>query len=130
MQSNRRADTGPERILRSALHRRGLRFRKDYRIDLPRLRVRVDVAFTRQKLAVFVDGCFWHRCPEHATYPKTNAAFWERKLQGSVERDHRVERALADAGWRIIRSWEHEPPEMAAERIAAALMPARDPVGS
>jgi DNA mismatch endonuclease (patch repair protein) len=128
MQSNRRTDTGPERVLRSALHRRGLRFRKDYRIDLPRLRVRVDVAFTRQKLAVFVDGCFWHRCPEHATDPKTNAAFWERKLQGNVERDQRVARALADAGWRVIRSWEHEPPDAAAERIAAAVTPARDPV--
>jgi DNA mismatch endonuclease (patch repair protein) len=129
MQSNRRTDTGPERLLRSALHRRGLRFRKDYRIDLPALRVHVDIAFTRQKLAVFVDGCFWHRCPEHATDPKANAAFWERKLQSNVERDRRVERALAGAGWRVIRSWEHELPQATAERIAGVLTHAGDRAG-
>jgi DNA mismatch endonuclease (patch repair protein) len=126
MQANRRADTTPERLLRSALHGRGLRFRKDYRIDLPSLRVRVDVVFPRERLAVFVDGCFWHRCPVHATDPLRNAAFWKRKLERNVERDRSVDAALALAGWRIIRSWEHEPADTAAERIVAAVRRARE----
>lgn len=125
MQANRRADTTPERILRSVLHRRGLRFRKDYRIDLPSLRVRVDVAFPRERLAVFVDGCFWHRCPEHATDPRRNAVFWKRKLERNVERDRNVNAALTLAGWQIIRSWEHEPADTVADRIVTAVLQAR-----
>lgn len=121
MRSNRRTDTTPERLVRSALHRRGLRFRKDYRIYAPPLRVRADIAFPRRRVAVFVDGCFWHRCPEHATDPKINGAFWERKLRANVERDQAVDRALTTAGWRVIRSWEHERPDTAAARIVAEL---------
>lgn len=121
MQSNRRVDTGPERALRSALHRAGLRFRKDYRVDLPGLRVRVDVAFPKRRVAVFVDGCFWHRCPEHGTDPQLNGEFWRRKLQRNVERDQRVTAALADAGWRVVRCWEHEPADVAARRVGKTL---------
>jgi DNA mismatch endonuclease, patch repair protein len=121
MQSNRRTDTGPERALRSALHRGGLRFRKDYRVDLDDVRVQVDVAFPRQRLAVFVDGCFWHRCPQHGTDPRLNGDFWERKLQRNVERDVQVGAALMDAGWTVVRCWEHEPADVAAERIRQAL---------
>lgn len=121
MKSNRRADTGPERLLRSAIHARGLRFRKDYRIDLPELRVRADVAFPRARVAVFVDGCFWHRCPDHASDPRSHAEFWERKLSKNVERDRRVDVALEAAGWTVIRCWEHEPPPAAAEKVAAAV---------
>jgi DNA mismatch endonuclease (patch repair protein) len=125
MQANRRVDTTPERLVRSALHRRGLRFRKDYRIDLPSLRVRVDVAFPRERLAIFVDGCFWHRCPVHATDPRRNAAFWKRKLERNVERDRSVDAALMLAGWQIIRSWEHEPADAAADRIITAILQAQ-----
>ena len=125
MQANRRTDTTPELLLRSALHVRGLRFRKDYRIDLPTLRVRVDIAFPREHLAIFVDGCFWHRCPVHATDPRRNAAFWKQKLQRNVERDRTIDAALTLAGWRVIRSWEHELPDDVAERIAAVVRRAR-----
>lgn len=121
MQSNRRTDTGPERALRSALHCRGLRFRKDYRVDLPDVRVRIDVAFPTRRLAVFVDGCFWHRCPQHGTHPRLNGDFWERKLQRNVERDARVDAALATAGWTVVRCWEHEPADVAAARVHDAL---------
>jgi len=121
MRSNRRSDTAPERALRSALHRRGLRFRKDYRVDLAELRVRIDVVFPVRKLAVFIDGCFWHCCPEHGSSPRLNNDFWERKLRTNVERDARVDDALLSAGWTVIRCWEHEPVEVAANRIQEAL---------
>ena len=72
-------------------------------------------------MAVFVDGCFWHRCPEHGTRPRTNADWWQAKLDRNVQRDRRVESALADAGWTVVRVWEHEPPTVAADRLAALL---------
>jgi DNA mismatch endonuclease, patch repair protein len=121
MQSNRSTDTGPERVLRSELHREGLRFRKNYRLDLDGFRVRIDVAFPSRRLAVFVDGCFWHRCPQHGTDPRINGAFWERKLQRNVERDTQVEATLAKAGWTVVRCWEHEPSNVAVERIKHVL---------
>jgi DNA mismatch endonuclease (patch repair protein) len=121
MRSNRRTDTLPERTLRSALHRQGLRFRKDYRVELDDLRVRVDVVFPRRKLAVFIDGCFWHRCPQHRTDPRSNGDFWERKLSRNVERDREVDVALMKAGWTVVRCWEHEPTNAAAERVRNAL---------
>lgn len=117
MRSNRRTDTGPERDLRSALHAAGLRFRKDYRVDLPDGRVCVDVAFPGRRLAVFVDGCFWHRCPDHATEPKINQEFWDRKLRRNVERDRQVDASLSAAGWTVLRFWEHESPAAAAKRV-------------
>ena len=121
MQANRRCDTGPECALRSELHARGRRFRKDYRIDLDNLRVQVDVAFPRIRVAVFVDGCFWHRCPIHASDPKQNAEFWERKLRKNVERDRLVDTELAAAGWTVVRCWEHEAAEEAAGRVEVAV---------
>lgn len=129
MKSNRRVDTIPERRLRSALHAQGLRFRKDYRIDLPTLRVRADVAFPRQRVAVFVDGCFWHRCPEHATDPVRNSDFWAAKLDRNVERDRQVDEALTEAGWELVRGWEHEPAEAIAERVATAVAAHQDDGG-
>lgn len=98
-----------------------MRFRKDYPVSLPERRVRVDIAFTRARLAVFVDGCFWHRCPTHGTLPKTNGQFWERKLQRSVERDREVTAALERAGWEVLRIWEHESIAEASWRIQDAL---------
>lgn len=121
MQANRRRDTRPERALRSILHARGLRFRKDLAIRAGQRVVRPDVVFTRARLAVFLDGCYWHACPEHGTSPKRNAAYWSRKLQLNVERDRAVDAALADAGWRVIRVWEHEESEAAASKVAGTL---------
>lgn len=117
MRANRRVDTGPERRLRSALHALGLRFRKDFRVDLEDRRVRVDVAFPRAQVAVFVDGCFWHCCTEHGTRPRSNESYWSEKLRRNVERDRLVDGALAGAEWSVLRVWEHEAPEEAAERI-------------
>jgi DNA mismatch endonuclease (patch repair protein) len=121
MRSNRRTDTRPELTLRSLLHRAGLRFRKDYRVDLAARRVRVDIAFPRQRLAIFIDGCFWHRCPEHATDPVINGGFWSQKLSRNVERDRQVDAALRGAGWTVLRFWEHEDPLRSAQTINAAL---------
>lgn len=118
MRSNRRVDTGPERRLRSALHALGLRFRKDYPIEATDRKVRPDVVFTRARICVFCDGCFWHSCPEHASMPQTNREFWEQKLGRNVERDRQVDQALATAGWTVLRVWEHEDPDDAALRIA------------
>lgn len=123
---NRRVDTRPEKALRSALHRRGLRFRKDHRIDTPTLRVRVDIAFTRQRLAVFVDGCFWHSCPVHRTVPRRNAAYWTPKLDANRRRDARVNRALLDAGWLVLRVWEHEDPHGVAKEVESVIGRRRD----
>jgi DNA mismatch endonuclease, patch repair protein len=110
MQGNRGSDTTPERRVRSALHARGLRFRKNLGIRTSGRLVRPDVVFTRQRVAVFIDGCFWHRCPEHGTSPRTNSDYWQRKLDRNVRRDEEVTRALEAAGWRVLRFWEHTPP--------------------
>jgi len=109
MKANRRTDTKPELRLRSALHALGYRYRKDHRLDLPLRRVRPDIAFTSRKVAVFVDGCFWHACPEHGSAPKNNEWYWSPKLAKNVERDRACDAALADAGWTVIRLWEHVP---------------------
>lgn len=120
MRANRGQDTRPELLLRSALHRRGLRFRKHIS-PVPGLRCRADVVFPAKRVAVFVDGCFWHRCPEHVTFPKANAEWWQTKLSKTWDRDRRNDAALHDAGWLVIRVWEHEDPEDAALRIAHVL---------
>src|SRR5581483_11878695 len=119
--ANRRRDTKPEVQLRSALHRMGLRFRKDLRISAGGLRVCPDIVFTRARVAVFVDGCFWHRCPVHGTSPRRNSAYWAPKLAANVDRDRRVDLALRRDGWRVERVWEHDDPSTAARRVARAL---------
>jgi DNA mismatch endonuclease (patch repair protein) len=121
MEANRRTDTTPERRLRSALHSRGLRYRKDLRINAAGRWVRPDIVFTKSRLAVFVDGCFWHRCPTHAAEPRSNSDYWRVKFDRNVARDRADEAALAEAGWAIIRIWEHEDPELAADRVEAEL---------
>jgi DNA mismatch endonuclease (patch repair protein) len=103
------------------LHGLGYRFRKDHRLDVPGVRVRPDIVFLRFRLAVFVDGCFWHCCPEHGTSPRANSYYWRPKLERNVARDERVDRALRDSGWTVLRLWEHEAPEEAVRRIIAAL---------
>src|SRR5690606_39710442 len=111
MRAIRRADTKPEVALRSQLHRLGYRFRKDYRIDLGDLKVRPDIVFTARKVAVFVDGCFWHVCPQHGREPTVNEWDGAPKLRRNVERDRQVDNALRGAGWRDVRLWEHERSE-------------------
>lgn len=118
--ANKRKDSRAELQLRSALHRRGLRFRKDLLVRAGGLRVHVDVAFTRRRLAVFVDGCFWHGCPVHQHVPKTNLAYWEPKLKGNEVRDRRVDVALVEAGWDVVRLWEHVAVEEAADLVVRA----------
>ena len=121
MQGNRGSDTRPEVTLRSALHRRGLRFRKGVIPPGSGVRCRGDVVFPAARLVVFVDGCFWHRCPDHGTRPRTNAGYWQAKLDRNVARDRANDEALTKAGWRVVRIWEHEDPATAAGRIAALL---------
>lgn len=126
---NRRADTKPEVRLRSVLHRRGLRFRKDHLLRLDGLTVRPDVVFTRARVAVFVDGCFWHGCPEHQRVPKSNGDYWVPKLRSNVDRDRRVDAALVEDGWRVERFWEHEDLEQAARRVEQAVELCRQQLG-
>ena len=121
MSAIRRTGTKPEVALRSLLHRRGRRFRKDYRLDLPGTRVRPDLVFTRSRVAVFVDGCFWHVCPQHGRHPSHNEWYWSPKLQANVDRDKRHTIALEAAGWIVVRLWEHTPVEDAAAVVEAAL---------
>ncbi|MFC3891619.1 very short patch repair endonuclease [Lentzea rhizosphaerae] len=120
MRSNRGRDTGPELAVRRAVHALGLRYRVSYR-PVPSLRRTADLVFTRAKVAVFVDGCFWHGCPDHHTAPKANAGFWANKVRGNRERDMDTNRQLAEAGWRVLRFWEHEPPPDVARQIAEAV---------
>ena len=118
MRANRGRDTAPEVALRSALHARGLRFRKNVRIDLgDRRRVRPDIVFSRLRLAIFVDGCFWHGCREHRTLPVSNAAFWKQKIEATAGRDSQQAAWLRAAGWSVIRVWEHDVPEHALQVI-------------
>ena len=122
MRANRRKDTKPELALRRALHSRGYRYRKDYRLDLAGgTRVRPDIAFTARKVAVFVDGCFWHGCPQHGSRPAVNVWYWEPKLRRNTERDRAADAALAEAGWAVVRVWEHESLEAAVASVVAAL---------
>jgi DNA mismatch endonuclease, patch repair protein len=106
-------DTRPELELRRRLHAAGLRYRVDCQ-PIPDTRRRADIIFTRQKIAVFVDGCFWHSCPKHATFPNANAEWWATKLEQNRLRDTETNRLLTDAGWTVVRVWEHDDPEHAA----------------
>jgi DNA mismatch endonuclease (patch repair protein) len=121
MQAIRRANTKPEVELRSALHRCGYRFRKDLSIYTSSRRVRPDIVFTARKVAVFIDGCFWHCCPEHGRQPSVNSQYWSPKLQRNVERDRLADAALQDDGWAVVRIWEHELLADAVRKVTAAL---------
>lgn len=125
MRANRGRDTVPELTLRSALHRSGLRFRVNCR-PLPELRRTADVVFRRARVAVFVDGCFWHACPEHVSWPKANRVWWRSKIEANVRRDRETDRALAEEGWLAIRVWEHEPVAVAASRVRDAVLRRRE----
>ena len=120
MRGQRRRDTEPEMELRRRLHHRGYRYRVDRPI-LPGSRRRHDLVFASAKVAVEVRGCFWHACPQHATWPKANRSWWVEKLAANTARDRDTAERLARAGWELIVVWEHEDPAAAAERVARAL---------
>ena len=131
MKANRRTDTKPELALRHALHRLGYRYRKDYRLDLASgRRVRPDIAFTARKVAVFVDGCFWHACPEHGSKPKANEWYWGPKLIRNVERDRINDAALILAGWTVVRLWEHVPLDEAVTTVVTAVQASQTDAGT
>ncbi len=117
MLANRRRDTGPELAVRRELFARGYRYRVDFAPLQDQRRRRADIVFTRVKLAIFLDGCFWHSCPEHATSPKRNADYWLPKLEANRRRDDETNRLLGSAGWTVLRFWEHVPPAAIAEQI-------------
>jgi DNA mismatch endonuclease, patch repair protein len=111
-----RSESGVEKELRSRLHRSGLRFRKHI-APLEGLRCRPDIVFPKQRIAVFVDGCFWHACPEHGSAPKANKEWWRKKLGANVARDRRNDAALDRAGWTVLRFWTHQPIESMADAV-------------
>jgi DNA mismatch endonuclease (patch repair protein) len=122
MRANRWRDTSPEVAVRSALHRRGLRFRKRHTIPLDGRRwTQPDAVFTRARVALFVDGCFWHSCPVHGTAPAANSSYWARKLTRNVARDRDTTSQLEARGWKVVRAWEHEDPEAVAERVQSVV---------
>ena len=111
MQGNRSLNTRPEMAIRSAVRRLGLRFRKRHR-PVESVPCRADLVFTRDRVAVFVDGCFWHRCPDHGVRPTTNRPYWDAKFARNLERDARNNVALTAAGWTVLRVWETRTPRM------------------
>lgn len=121
MAAVRRTDTKLELRVRSALHTRGLRFRKDYPLRVDGRLIRPDVAFTRWKVAVFIDSCFWHLCPQHGQIPATNRDFWKPKLERNVLRDTEQSAALTAEGWEVVRVWEHTPIDEATDVIVRAV---------
>jgi DNA mismatch endonuclease (patch repair protein) len=116
MQAAKPRDTAPEKSLRSALFRKGLRFRVDTK-PIQGFNRKADIVFRTAKVAVFVDGCFWHGCPMHGTQAKANAEFWRNKIKQNQLRDLDTNENLKRAGWKVVRVWEHENPEKAAEKI-------------
>jgi DNA mismatch endonuclease (patch repair protein) len=121
MERTRRRDTAGETAIRSILFAQGLRYRIDA-APIPGMRRRADILFRSSRIAVYVDGCFWHGCPVHATWPKQNADFWKQKIEANRARDADTNRRLKRAGWKVIRIWEHEDPNKAASRIRTAVL--------
>jgi DNA mismatch endonuclease (patch repair protein) len=122
MRANRRRDTAPERRVRSALHALGLRFRVDYAIRVGTQRpIRPDIVFTRARVAVFIDGCFWHGCPEHGQRPSIkNGHYWTPKIGANVARDQQHVTTLESARWTVLRFWEHDPTDHVVAEIQRA----------
>ena len=120
MVGNRSRDTKPELLVRSLVHGRGLRYRVAQR-PLPGLRRTADLVFRPTRVAVFVDGCYWHGCPQHYKEPKTNTDYWRAKIAGNGQRDRQTDELLFEAGWLVLRFWEHEDPNEIAGAIANAV---------
>lgn len=129
MSRQRSKNTAPEVEVRRELHARGVRFRTDVKLEHD-LRTRADIAWRRLKLAVFIDGCFWHGCPDHATRPAANAEWWASKLDANIARDRRTDAILAERGWAVLRFWEHESPVDVAADIMGALTDLRRATGA
>jgi DNA mismatch endonuclease (patch repair protein) len=120
MRNSRESDTEPELAVRKLLHASGLRYRIQFRIPfIPRRSI--DIAFPKAKVAVFIDGCFWHGCTTHKTIPKNNNAWWSKKINANRTRDHDTNEKLAAAGWSVLRFWEHEPSASIAQTITDTL---------
>ncbi|MFD7262850.1 very short patch repair endonuclease [Streptomyces sp. NPDC059874] len=120
MSRQKSRDTGVEVALRKALHAQGARYRI-HRRPVKGVRREADIVFGPTRVAVFVDGCFWHGCPVHATWPKNNAEFWRTKIEGNMRRDLDTDARLAEAGWLSVRVWEHEGADEAASRVLAVV---------
>lgn len=129
MRRQRSRDTAIEMELRRVLFAAGLRYRV-HRRPMKGVRREADVVFGPARVAVFVDGCFWHGCPEHGTWPKNNAEFWREKIEGNQARDRDTDARLAEAGWLAVRVWEHEDAEAAAARIETMVAKRRGDKGS
>ncbi|MBM9459920.1 very short patch repair endonuclease [Nocardioides sp. zg-536] len=121
MQGNRSRDTSPELAVRRHLHAAGLRYRVDYRPE-PSLRRTADIVFPKRRIAIFIDDCYWHSCPQHATSAKSNAAYWSKKLAENVARDTETTERLRDAGWLVLRFWEHQDPREVTAAVVAAVV--------
>ena len=128
MQGNSRRGTSAEVRLRSTLHRMGLRFTVDQKVGVGRAAPRPDILFSSARVAVFVDGCFWHGCPEHGTRPRANEPYWSAKMARNRRRDEANNEALEALGWRVVRVWEHEDPRAAAAAIRR-IVASRRPTG-
>ncbi|MDL2079670.1 very short patch repair endonuclease [Streptomyces sp. GXMU-J15] len=128
MQAIRSRDTTPERMIRRLVHAQGLRYRVAAR-PLPDLRRTADMVFGPAKVAVFIDGCYWHGCPDHYVPPKTNPGYWSDKVARNIARDRDTDQRLEAAGWTVLRFWEHEPSGVCAERIAAEVKLRRSMTG-
>jgi DNA mismatch endonuclease (patch repair protein) len=122
MRRQRRRDTKPEMQVRRLLHAAGVRFRVDVKLESD-LRVRGDIVWHGRKVVVFMDGCFWHGCPTHATQPKANAAWWRAKLAANIIRDVQTDAELAGRGWTVLRYWEHEAPADVVTDIVSVVRP-------
>ena len=120
----RQKGTGAEIALRRELYQRGLRYRVGFQV-LKKPRRVADVVFPGPMIAIFVDGCFWHGCPEHATWPKQNSEFWRQKIEANRARDDDTNQRLRSVGWTVLRFWEHEPPTEAADLVAHAVATGR-----
>lgn len=128
MQANRSRNTEPELAVRRILHHGGLRYRVDFRLAPP-LRRRADIVFTRARVAVFIDGCFWHGCEIHYQSPRANSEFWLQKRSQNQRRDNETDRILQEQGWTVLRFWEHEDPTLVAEAIRLAVQVGRESQG-
>lgn len=124
MQANRSRDTAPELAVRRLVHARGLRYRVAARPE-PALRRTADLVFTAARIAVFIDGCFWHGCPDHRTHPRTNDVYWATKIEGNIARDVDTTAQLQAAGWTVLRFWQHESPHDVADAVEEAVRAAR-----
>jgi DNA mismatch endonuclease (patch repair protein) len=125
MVGNRSRDTLPELSVRRLIHESGLRYRVAAR-PIPELRRTADILFTRARVAVFIDGCFWHRCPDHYVEPKSNIDYWRPKIARNAERDVETTKQLEEAGWIVLRYWSHEQPGLVAESIEERVRAVRD----